>query len=55
MRLGMVELRLSPGEFWALTPAELMLMLGLEAGSRSLSRGSFADLAARFPDMTKDE
>jgi uncharacterized phage protein (TIGR02216 family) len=26
MRLGMVELRLSPEVFWGLTPAELMLI-----------------------------
>ena len=55
MRLGLVELRLSPEGFWALTPAELMMMLGLENASRSLSRGSFAKLAARFPDITEDE
>ena len=29
MRLGMVELRLSPEVFWGLTPAELMLIAGV--------------------------
>lgn len=54
MRLGMVDLRLSPDRFWALTPAELLLMAGIDAdASTSLSRGSFADLAARFPDDLK--
>ena len=56
MRLGMVELRLSPDRFWALTPAELMLMAGVGAGGEvaSLSRAGFADLAASFPDRIKE-
>ena len=28
MRAGLIGLRLKPAEFWALTPAELRLMLG---------------------------
>lgn len=50
MRLGLVELRLSPERFWALTPAELMLMAGGGGAVASLSRAGFADLAAAFPD-----
>lgn len=51
MRLGMVELRLTPEAFWALTPAELMLMSGAFAGAETLSRGGFAELSALFPDV----
>ena len=54
MRLGMVDLRLSPNRFWALTPAELMLMAGAGGEVASLSRTGFADLAASFPDGIKE-
>lgn len=50
MRLGLVELRLLPDQFWALTPAELILMAGMGGDVASLSRAGFADLAASFPD-----
>lgn len=54
MQLGLVELRLPPDVFWALTPAELMLMAGVGGKAASLSRGAFADLAASFPDNNKE-
>lgn len=50
MLLGLVHLRLPPDQFWALTPAELMLMAGMDGEAASLTRDSFAELAARFPD-----
>lgn len=50
MQAGMVNLHLTPDQFWALTPAELMLMLGENGGADSLSRVCFAELSARFPD-----
>ena len=50
MRAGLRGLRLTPDQFWALTPAELALMLGVEAGAGAMTRGRLADLAARFPD-----
>ncbi len=52
MRAGMVWLRLTPSQFWALTPAELALMLGIEpgGGAQAMTRGRLADLAAKFPD-----
>jgi len=52
MRLGLVNLRLSPEVFWSLTPAELMLMAGFDLEGASLSRGGFANLSAQFPDKT---
>ena len=54
MRLGLVDLRLRPDQFWALTPAELMLMAGVDGDVASLSRAGFADLAASFPDEIKE-
>lgn len=50
MRLGLVDLRLRPRDFWDLTPAELLLLAGHGAGSAALNRAGLAALAARFPD-----
>lgn len=50
LRLGLVELRLKPDEFWNLTPAELMLMAGLDEPGQTLTRSGLAELIARFPD-----
>lgn len=53
MRLGLRQLRLHPRDFWSLTPAELLLMAGLEAGAGPLTRDRLNDLAARYPDTPK--
>lgn len=53
MRAGMQGLGLRPGEFWALTPAELWLMLGPETGAAPLTRARLAELAQAFPDEVK--
>lgn len=50
MRAGLCHLRLRPAEFWALTPAELQLMLGARAGPPPLSRGGLEALMAAYPD-----
>lgn len=55
MRAGMGPARrgglgLAPAVFWALTPAELALMLGIEPGGGAMTRGRLAELAARYPD-----
>lgn len=50
MRAGIRGLGLRPAEFWALTPAELALMLGIEASPAMMTRDRLAELAARFPD-----
>lgn len=52
MRAGMNGLRLKPAEFWALTPAELLLMLGAGSGSAPLSRARLDELAQAYPDKT---
>lgn len=54
MRLGLGVLRLRPAEFWALTPAELRLMLGQEGGA-AMARARLEELAAAFPDQAKGE
>ncbi|MGY6409699.1 MAG: rcc01693 family protein [Alkalilacustris sp.] len=55
MRLGLGRLGLRPTEFWALTPAELLLMLGRGEPVRAgpLDAAGLAALAARFPDKAK--
>lgn len=58
MRAGLYGLGLKPAEFWALTPAELSMMLGLDPASDggisgSMSRARLAELAARFPDAPR--
>lgn len=50
MRAGLRGLGLRPDQFWSLTPAELALMLGIEAGPAAMTRGRLAELAARYPD-----
>lgn len=53
MRLGFRGLGLTPAEFWALTPAELTLMLGQEGGGTPpLTRARLMELAAAYPDAT---
>lgn len=52
MRFGLGRLRLPPDHFWALTPRELAAAASAyqPAGAPPLDRGSFAALAALFPD-----
>jgi len=52
MRAGMQGLGLTPEAFWRLTPAELLLMLGDQAGPAPMGRAGLEALAARFPDGT---
>ena len=50
IRAGVHQLGLKPSEFWALTPAELKLMLGRHAGPAPIDRARLDDLIRRFPD-----
>lgn len=51
MRLGMAHLHLNPCQFWALTPAELVLMSGADAKAVAvLSRSGLDKLMAQYPD-----
>ncbi|MDP3339665.1 rcc01693 family protein [Frigidibacter sp.] len=51
MRAGLRGLGLMPEQFWRLTPAELAIMLGAEAGAGPLTRARLEDLARRWPDL----
>ncbi|WP_089944973.1 phage tail assembly chaperone [Litoreibacter albidus] len=42
---------LRPAEFWALTPAELVVVLGLEAVEKPLNRARLAELERMYSDM----
>lgn len=56
--VGLTRLALKPAEFWALTPAELMLMLGPVQGARPLDSTGLDTLLAAYPDQqgeTPDE
>lgn len=46
---------LRPKEFWALSPAELILILGGGAGAPALTRARLEALAAAFPDHVSEE
>jgi len=51
MRLGMLHLQLSPDQFWALTPAELVVMSGADAKAAAvLTRSGLDALMAQYPD-----
>lgn len=54
MRAGIRGAGLRPAEFWALTPAELMMVLGIEPGTAPMSRTRLEALAARYPDERRD-
>lgn len=53
MRAGIAGLRLRPAEFWSLTPAELMLMLGIGQGGRPMARDRLDELIRAFPDQSE--
>jgi uncharacterized phage protein (TIGR02216 family) len=54
MRAGLRGLGLAPAAFWALTPAELALMLGQGTGAPPLTRARLEELARAWPDQTGD-
>ena len=54
MRAGLYGLRLTPAEFWALTPAELQVMLGADNTRAPMGRSRLDELRASFPDIAKD-
>jgi len=50
LRAGIKGAGLRPAEFWALTPAELVLIMGGGTGSAPLTRGRREELARAYPD-----
>ncbi len=55
MRAGFQGLALRPDQFWALTPAELLMMMGEGQGPAPMGRAGLEALAARFPDIAEKE
>ncbi|MGI3164450.1 rcc01693 family protein [Pseudooceanicola sp. 200-1SW] len=56
MQAGLRGLGLRPAEFWALTPAELRLMLGERLGAAAaLGRARLDELLAAYPDARAPE
>jgi uncharacterized phage protein (TIGR02216 family) len=55
MRAGMGRLGLRPAEFWALTPAELAVMLGAGDGRAPMGRARLDALMAAYPDDLASE
>ncbi len=52
MRAGLRGAGLHPREFWQLTPAELVILLGGGDGAAPLTRDRLDELARAFPDET---
>ena len=50
MRAGLHELRLSPRDFWAMTPAELQIALGRSGSGLGMTRARLDALLEQFPD-----
>jgi uncharacterized phage protein (TIGR02216 family) len=55
LRAGLCGLGLTPEAFWRLTPAELRLMLGLDAAAAPMTRGRLDELARAFAEMEGDK
>lgn len=54
IRLGLRDLRLSPENFWALTPIELLVIAGKEAGSGPMTRAALGALVRAYPDTGRE-
>lgn len=51
MKIGLHQLGLRPDEFWALTPVELLLMVGaVKPAQQMLTRQGLDALCALYPD-----
>lgn len=55
LQKGLYQLRLTPRDFWALTPAELQIMLGTVGAQAPMGRVQLDALLRDFPDDVKDE
>lgn len=54
LRVGLWRLRLRPAEFWALTPGELALMLGVGPQAAPMGRARLQALMRAHPDRTEE-
>ncbi|MEO1549374.1 MAG: phage tail assembly chaperone [Pseudomonadota bacterium] len=55
LRVALRDLRLSPEAFWALTPAEFLILTGLDQGGGAMTRSQLDLLSRRFPDTSTSE
>lgn len=55
VRAGMLGLRLTPDQFWRLTPAELRLMLGHGGAQAPMNRAGLEALQAAYPDKEQGD
>lgn len=55
VRAGFQQLGLAPVTFWALTPAEMQLLLGQKAGPKPMLKEGLEALMDAYPDRPKDE
>jgi uncharacterized phage protein (TIGR02216 family) len=53
MQVGLHGLGMQPDAFWRLTPVELRIKLGAQAGAAPLTRARLEDLARAFPDVKR--
>lgn len=53
-RAGLGTLKLTPAQFWSLTPHDLLVMLGLDGAGGLMTRDRLATLMAAFPDDEKE-
>ena len=54
MQAGIKGLGLRPHEFWALTPAELVWLLGQGDGQAPLTRARLQELEQAFPTIKSE-
>ncbi len=55
VRAGLKGLGLTPADFWALTPAELQLMLGSAGAQAPLLSDGLTALMAAYPDTSEED
>ena len=55
MLRGLRDLGLCPRDFWALTPIELLVMLGMEEAPVPLTRARLHELDRRYGNVTKGQ
>ena len=55
MQAGLHGLRLTPDQFWRLTPLELAMMLGAAGAQGPMQRSGLDALMAAYPDRTNGE
>ena len=55
MRAGLRGLGLRPDQFWKLTPAELLMMLGEGTANAPMGRSRLEELSKSYPDKMENK